>query len=119
MRLPARGRGRAGREGRDAYSTYGCGAALEAAVAAAMAAVAAAMAAESGLVAGPPWFQGDHAIFSMHGVPALAVTSERIEELMSTVIHTSADTIELVDPPELVRLAGVLRALIGRMGAEA
>ena len=83
------------------------------------AAVAAAMAAESGLVAGPLWFQGDHAIFSMHGVPALAVTSERIEELMSTVIHTSADTIELVDPPELVRLAGVLRALIGRMGAEA
>lgn len=97
------------REGRDAYSTYGCGAVLEATV-------AAAMAADPGLVAGPPWLQGDHAVFSMHGVPALAVTSERIEELMSTVIHTPADTVDLVDPHKLVRLAGVLRVLIGRLG---
>lgn len=100
------------REGPDAYSTYGCGAALEASV-------AAAMAAEPGFVAGPPWFQGDHAVFAMHGVPALAVTSERVEELMEAVIHTPADTIDLVDPIKLVRLARALRGLIGRLGVGA
>ena len=100
------------RAGRDATSTYGCGAALQASV-------DAALAAEPGLVPGPPWFQGDHAVFAMHGVPALAVTSERVEELMEAVIHTPADTIDLVDPSTLVRLARALLGLIGRLGVGA
>jgi aminopeptidase YwaD len=70
-------------------------------------------------VAGPPWYQGDHAVFVMHGVPALAVTSERIEELVATVVHTPADTVELVDPVKLVRLAFALRGLIERLSAAA
>ena len=100
------------REGRDAYSTYGCSSELEASV-------DAAMAAEPGLAPGPPWFQGDHAVFAMHGVPALAVTSERVEALMAAVIHTAADTIDLVDPRKLVRLATALRGLIGRLAVGA
>jgi aminopeptidase YwaD len=100
------------RVGHDAASTYGCEGELAALV-------AEALAAEPGLVAGPPWYQGDHAVFVMHGVPALAVTSERIEELVATVVHTPADTVELVDPVKLVRLAFALRGLIERLSAAA
>lgn len=97
------------REGNDAYSTYGCEGDLATEI-------DRALRAEPGLVPGPPWFQGDHAIFSMHGVSALAVTSDRIAELMASVIHTPADTVELVDPRKLMRLATALRGLIGRLG---
>jgi aminopeptidase YwaD len=72
---------------------------------------------EPSLVSGPPWFQGDHAVFAMHGVPALAITSERAGDLMATVIHTPADTIDLVDPSGLVRLARAVHRLIERLGA--
>ena len=100
------------REGRDAHSTYGGSSELADLI-------ADALAAEPGLVAGPSWFQGDHAVFAMNGVPALAVTSERVEELMAAVVHTSTDTIEGVDPAKLVRLARVLRGLIARLAADA
>ncbi|MFU8889205.1 MAG: hypothetical protein ACNA8N_11455 [Trueperaceae bacterium] len=62
---------------------------------------------------------GDHAVFAMHGVPALAVTSERIQDLVATVVHTPADTVEWVDPAKLVRLARSLERLLARLGAEA
>ena len=97
------------REGRDAYSTYGLDAELERVI-------ADALAAEPSLVPGPPWMQGDHAIFVMNGVPALAFTSERSEELLASVVHTPADTVDLVDPEKLVRLARALSGLLGRLG---
>jgi len=52
-------------------------------------------------------------------VPALAVTSEHVEELVATVVHTSDDTPELVDVAKLVRLAGALRVLIARLASQA
>ncbi len=94
--------------GRDAVSTYGCDAALEDVI-------AGGLGAEPSLVPGPPWFQGDHALFAMQGVPALAVTSERVEELVAAVVHTPADTVDLVDPEKLVRLARALHRLIARL----
>ncbi len=96
--------------GRDAFSTYECGAPLEEAI-------ASALAAEPSLVPGPRWFQGDHMLFVMHGVPTLAVTSERAEELVATVVHTRADTVELVDTLRLVQLARSLHGLIARLPA--
>ena len=100
------------REGRDAYSTYGC----EGTFAGVIDEV---FGVEPGLVPGPPWFQGDHAVFAMHGVPALAITSELVADLMATVIHTPGDTVDLVEPGRLVRLARALGGLIERLGAGA
>ena len=45
-----------------------------------------------------PWYQGDHMIIAPYQIPTLAVTSERIFELIDTVIHTEDDRIELVEP---------------------
>ncbi|MBW6455662.1 MAG: hypothetical protein K0A98_07230 [Trueperaceae bacterium] len=58
-------------------------------------------------------------VFAMHGVPALAVTSERIQDLVATVVHTPADTVEWVDPAKLVRLARSPERLLARLGAKA
>lgn len=96
------------REGDDAYSTYGCTEALKRTI-------ASTLDAGGTLVPGPPWFQGDHAVFVMNGVPALAVTSDRVEELVATVVHTPDDTPERVDVAKLVRLARALRELVPRL----
>ena len=93
------------REGRTAYSLYGCTTAIEAAAASAFADA-------SRFVRGDPWYQGDHMPFVMHGRPAIAVTSERMPTLLSTVIHTPADTLTLVDPGALVATADALHALL-------
>jgi hypothetical protein len=63
--------------------------------------------------------QGDHAVFVMNGVPALAFTSERSEELLASVVHAPVDTVDHYDPEKLVRLARALSGLIGRLGAAA
>jgi len=46
---------------------------------------------------GPQWPQGDHSIFAMQGVPAVAVTSANVFFVASTVAHTERDTIEGID----------------------
>jgi aminopeptidase YwaD len=57
---------------------------------------------------GQEWYQGDHAMFAQRGIPAVAVTSERIWELSESVTHTSRDVPEIVDPARLARLAAAL-----------
>lgn len=96
------------REGDDAFSTYDCAADLQETI-------ARTLNAGDTLVPGPPWFQGDHAIFVMNGVPALAVTSEHVEELVATIVHTPGDSPELVDAAKLVRLARALRELVAQL----
>jgi len=93
------------REGKDAYSLYECP--DETAVT-----IHNVFSIAGDLVAGEPWFQGDHAIFVMQGVPALAITSERVAELLATIVHTADDVPELVAARKLARLAGALRDLI-------
>jgi len=58
-----------------------------------------------GLVPGKPWVQGDHSLFVMNGVPAVAFTSDRDDHLMKSVIHTARDRVEQVNPAALVELA--------------
>jgi aminopeptidase YwaD len=65
-----------------------------------------------GLVEGEPWYQGDHGLFLINHVPALAVTSELLGELMADITHTPRDTIEIVDPAKLVTVALALRDLL-------
>jgi aminopeptidase YwaD len=73
-------------------------------------------AAHPGLIEGPPWFQGDHFLFLMHQVPAVVITSERVEELMANIVHTERDTPEVLDLEKLAGTAGALRDLIMELG---
>lgn len=46
----------------------------------------------SGIKEAPPWYMGDHMLFVMQNIPALACTSSMAHELVNTVIHTPQDT---------------------------
>jgi aminopeptidase YwaD len=64
------------------------------------------------LLEGEPWYQGDHSLFLMQQRPALALTSERAFELLTTIIHTPHDRPELIDSTKLVASAYALRDLV-------
>jgi aminopeptidase YwaD len=64
------------------------------------------------IIPGEPWYQGDHGLFLYHGRPALAFTSEYLDELMADVVHTSDDTMEIVDAVKLAHLAEAIYDLI-------
>jgi aminopeptidase YwaD len=53
------------------------------------------------MIEGERWYQGDHGLFLMQQRPALALTSERASELLTTIVHTSHDRPELVDTSKL------------------
>ncbi len=69
----------------------------------------------SGLIQGDQWYQGDHMVFVQSGKAALAMTSERMSELMATVTHTARDVPEIVDCARLVEVAQALRTLISQI----
>ena len=52
-----------------------------------------------------PWYESDHAMFAMRGIPSLAMTSAEVHELLADVIHTERDTARTVDPLVLTRVA--------------
>ncbi|MFN2241712.1 MAG: hypothetical protein ACK2U2_05455, partial [Anaerolineae bacterium] len=58
------------------------------------------------------WYQGDHSIFVQNGVPAMALTSEQLLELMTQVTHTMRDRPEIVDCDKLAAVATALRGLL-------
>jgi len=62
-----------------------------------------------------PWPQGDHMLFTMHGVPALTLTSSRIFELVDKVVHTSQDTYELLDLNTIWEAALYLSEVLSRV----
>jgi aminopeptidase YwaD len=66
------------------------------------------------LVEGPPWFQSDHAILAMQGRPAMAFTTEFVQEMLADLFHSEEDTVEQVDPDRIVSLAQALRDLTVR-----
>mgnify|MGYP003752062313 CR=1 FL=1 len=65
-----------------------------------------------GLEKGEQWYAGDHMVFVQNQVPAIAITSELMPELLKTVTHTSADTPDLVDCQKLVEIAGALSDVV-------
>jgi len=81
-----------------AVSLYGCPEPIRAVVTSVMEA--------RGLVEGPGWPQGDHSLFTINQVPALAVTSENAFFIGSTVAHTPEDKPELVDCGAVATVAG-------------
>lgn len=60
------------------------------------------------IIEGPQWFAGDHSVFLQRGVPAIAVTTEHVEQLVERIAHTPKDSPELVDCTKLVELAEAL-----------
>jgi aminopeptidase YwaD len=65
-----------------------------------------------GLAEGPIWYQGDHMIFVLNQRPALAITSQQVETLVSRYTHTPQDHPDIVDPAKLVGIAHALRSLV-------
>jgi aminopeptidase YwaD len=96
------------REGRTAYSLYGCPPELEDLI-------RQTFAAHPDLVEGERWYQSDHSLFLMYQRPALAITSQGMGSLWTEVAHTAGDRPELVDPAKLVEIAQAICELLLRL----
>ncbi len=92
-------------QGNSAYSLYGCPAEIAGPI-------RGVFSVQAGMIEGEPWYQSDHAIFVQQQRPALAITSDRFDELWTYVAHTARDKPEMVDPGKLVDIAQALRVLL-------
>jgi aminopeptidase YwaD len=93
------------REGKTAYSLYGCPKELEGFIHEVFLSYA-------GIVEGEPWVQGDHMLFVINQRPALALTSTEVLSLMNEIVHTDKDRVEMVDSEKLVQAARALCSLL-------
>ncbi len=59
-----------------------------------------------------PWYQGDHMLFTGAGIPTLAITSQKIFDLLDTVIHSEKDTIDLIDHSRIAETALFINSMI-------
>lgn len=69
-----------------------------------------------GITEGPQWFQSDHAILGIYGVPAIAIASEGMHEFMAQYAHTERDTLELADIAAIARIAGFIARVVENVG---
>lgn len=72
-----------------------------------------------GAIEGEAWYQGDHAVMVMNGVPAVAITTEMFIEICRKYTHTDQDIPALVDVDKLVQAALVIMEMITAVSAEA
>lgn len=59
-----------------------------------------------------PWVEGDHMLFQMNNIAAIALTSKNIFELIDNIIHTEKDKIELVDYEKIYEVIIFLKDVI-------
>jgi aminopeptidase YwaD len=59
-----------------------------------------------------PWYQGDHSLFAMQGIPCLAFSSEGAEVLIDTVIHTQDDTPAIVNVSLVAQVVDAIAAIL-------
>lgn len=64
---------------------------------------------------GPEWFQGDHAILAMKGVPVMAIASAGMYEFMARYAHSERDTFDLADYDKIADIALHVREVIERV----
>lgn len=71
----------------------------------------------SGLVAGAPWYQGDHSLFLQNGCPAVAVSSQWFIENMDRqkLTHTPKDNLGIVDCERVAACALGIAKLVRKM----
>jgi len=93
------------RKGKTAYSFYECPSEINAQV-------RKTFSAHRELLEGSVWYSGDHMIFALNNVPALALTSEQGMKGLAQVSHTPQDKPALVDTAKLVKTAYALRHLV-------
>ncbi|MGB5656158.1 MAG: M28 family peptidase [Acidimicrobiia bacterium] len=91
--------------GRTAYSTYNVAANVQSRI-------DLAFGGREDLVEGPAWYQSDHAIFAMQGRPALAFTTEHVDEMLESLFHAPTDTPDQVDAALVVGIATALEDLV-------
>ncbi|HVR79791.1 MAG TPA: M28 family peptidase [Acidimicrobiia bacterium] len=96
------GAGVAGR--RTAVTGFGCPPALEEQLER--------IAGQPGWTRMPPWWESDHAIFAMQGIPAVAITSEGVHDLFTSVAHTANDTLKTIDIGILAGIVEVLGSML-------
>jgi len=70
-----------------------------------------------GWVTAAPWYESDHAIFAMRGIPAVAITTQDVHALLGGLAHTPADTLDVLDLAVLERLAADLPVLLALTAA--
>ncbi|MEW6179076.1 MAG: M28 family peptidase [Chloroflexota bacterium] len=99
------------REGRTAYSLYQLPEALDALIRGRFGQF-------EGLMEGESWVQSDHSLFLFNGVPAVAFTSEKMGELMHSIVHTALDTPALIEPRRIVETARAVADLIQHLKVE-
>jgi aminopeptidase YwaD len=92
-------------QGKTVYSFYECPDTLKNVI-------QATLAKQAGLAEGEPWFQSDHMVFVMNGIPALAITSENFVEILTELAHTPKDSPDMVDCEKLAKTARVVRDLL-------
>jgi aminopeptidase YwaD len=97
-------------EGRTAYSLYQLPEALEALIRGRFGRF-------DGLMEGESWVQSDHSLFIFNGVPAMAFTSEKMADLMQSIIHTERDTPALIEAGRVVETALAVADLIQQLEA--
>lgn len=61
---------------------------------------------------GPAWYQSDHGIFAMQGRAALAITTERVQEMLAVLFHSQHDTPDKVDINRIINIATALESLL-------
>jgi aminopeptidase YwaD len=93
------------RDGKTLYSFYECDSALRAAA-------DRVLRHHPDMSPGECWYQSDHMVFVQQGVPAMALTSEHVHQLMATITHTAADTPDQIDFAKPVDIALALNELL-------
>ena len=93
------------REGRSAYSTYNVDPGLQAHI-------DRVFSERPSLMAGPEFYQSDHAIFAMQGRPAMAITTELVNEMLDQLFHAPTDTPDQVDVDLLLDISDAITELI-------
>jgi len=91
--------------GRTAYSTYNLDAGLTHHV-------DSSFAGRPSVIPGPEFYQSDHAIFAMRGRPAVALTTELLDEMLDDLFHSPDDTPDRVDLDLLLDTASAISDLI-------
>ncbi len=63
------------------------------------------------MIEGRPWYQSDHAIFAMQGRPAMALTTEFVDEMLAELFHAETDAPDQVAPERIIGIVDALEAL--------
>jgi aminopeptidase YwaD len=92
-------------KGETAYSFYGCPVGIQQKA-------NIAFSKHRGIHEGEQWYQGDHMIFAQSQKPTIAITSDKVAELMANITHSPKDTPEIINCDKLVKLACALDDLV-------